>query len=231
MASGSSEVVRIYRSEDSVLAADNRLAVAGFPRRRLLRPGDGIAAVKAAVDAGLLPSYQARDVAQALENGAYALGVAAYFGTAKRVMALMDSAGDAESLAEPDIPLSNPSPLSDALGIPVLSREPSQARLATGFVFSKLFGMPLLSKNPTPLSSLLGVPVLKPHRTSSALIGLNFPYLSKNSTPLSSMLGVKVLKKHRTSSDILGFKFPYLSSNPTPLSSMFGLQVLLKPKK
>ena len=232
MASGSSEIVRIYRSEDAVMAADSRLAEAGFPRRRVLRPGEGEDAVRAAARAGLIPSSQVRLFTQHLEEGAFLLAASAYFGAANGAVTVMESAGDAERPPEWDLLPHDPSPLSDALGIPTLSRVRSSTSLAKGFSLSGMFGIPLLINSAAPLSSPIGIPTLlksKKNRTSS----FGLPLLSKSATPLSSTFGLRVLskQKRKTGEWRSSMGLPLLSKNPAPLSSMFGLQLLSNDKK
>lgn len=232
MTSGSTGIVRIYRSEDAVMAADSRLAEAGFPRRRVLRPGEGEDAVRAAARAGMVPPYQVRLFTQYLEEGAFLLATSAYFGAAKGAATVMESAGDAERPPEWEMLSHDPSPLSDALGMPTLSRTRSSASLAQGFSLSKLLGIPLLINSAAPLSSPIGIPTLlkeKKNRTSS----FGLPLLSKSATPLSSAFRLRVLSKQKgkTGEWRTSMGLPLLSKNPAPLSSMFGIQLLSNDKK
>lgn len=99
----------------------------------------------------------------------------------------------------------NPTPLSSALGLKVLTKGTSNTNLIDNPApFSNTLGLPLLKKGPGEKS--FGFPLLKKGPGEKSF---GFPLLSKNPAPLSSLFGL-----------------PTLSKNPTPLSSLLGLKTL-----
>ena len=161
-------------------------------------------AVMAAIMKGMVPKAKARIYAAGVYRGGSLLTVHAPFGYAQLAIDTLESFGPIDSgYAEPVEPgptWNEATPMSSALGLPVLSSDPTPFETffglptlaRTGMMLSKWFGLPMLSNNATPLSSMFGLST----RVADA-------------TPLSSKLGLRVL-----------------SNNPTPFSSMFGLPLL-----
>ena len=136
---------------------------------------------------------------------------------------------------------SGASPLSDALGISVLSdglsfqakRKDSlyawllgQSEGSSNFLSTSWF--PMISKNPAPLSSMLGLRTISknddPGDTSFGM-----PLLSDSAAPLSSKVGMSTTKSNENKDRSFGL--PTLSSNPAPLSSAIGMPTLTNSKK
>lgn len=221
---------RIYETEEQARSAIDRLVELGFSRSDtlLLTPSDNNdAAVRAAVDSDFLPPRYRRVITNKLNTGRTVVAVSPPFGTAQRVAFVLDSFNPVETSSLPTFGRANPSPLSDFLGIPTLSRSKSTTTLATGWSFSSAIGMPMLSRNPTPLSSLIGLKTLTDNKSKTRSFGM--PLLSNNPTPLSSLIGLKTLTANKSKNSSFGL--PLLSSNPTPLSSTFGLATLTRTNR
>lgn len=115
----------------------------------------------------------------------------------------------------------NAAPLSEMLGLPVLSRNPAP--------LSSLFGLPVLTSgksntnlmnNPAPLSNAINLPLLKDGPGDKSF---GLPLLKDG--PGDKSFGLPLLKDGPGDTS---FGLPLLSRNPTPLSSLFGLPVLSK---
>ena len=135
----------------------------------------------------------------------------------------------------------NPAPLSAALGIPVLSSNPTPLSRRLNWrtlaperansktlasirkesrdpaPLSRTLGIPVLSDNPAPLSEKLGWRLVS-EKAAPLSEKIGMPVLSHNPTPLSSALGWRVLSEPRERRSV--------SNNPAPLSSRLGLPVL-----
>lgn len=225
--------VRIYESEQAADAAAARLAEAGFRDYRALHPGSlagkEVEAVRSASRDGLLPKDRVNAYARQLEQGRSLVAVKAPFRRGVEAIRLLGGDGTVDDDAlSPHAP-SDPSPLSDVLGLPTLTDSEPKAKLASSsWTLSGLFGFSLLSDDPTPLSSRFGLTVLKAtERPWDKSFGQ--PLLSDDPAPLSSRLGMKTLtgpKRPWESS----FGLPLLSANPAPLSTMLGLKILSKSR-
>jgi hypothetical protein len=91
--------------------------------------------------------------------------------------------------------LDDPTPLSTALGIRVLSQSSKlPSLLPTDWSLSGLLGLPMLSQDPAPLSRMLGRRVLSDNPTPLST-ATNQPVLLDNPTPLSSKFGWRVLSE------------------------------------
>lgn len=116
----------------------------------------------------------------------------------------------------PKSPDANAAPFSAAFGFPVLSEnkisfsdfwglktlaDEDHTWLSrwfspltrSGFTFSGLFGLKLLSNNPAPLSSLFRMSVKSDRSGNRLTRSFGMPLLSDQATPLSSRLGLPVL--------------------------------------
>ncbi|MEM9838197.1 MAG: hypothetical protein AAF830_03485 [Pseudomonadota bacterium] len=172
-------------------------------------------AVDGLVSSGYLPSGNRLSAIRALKNGDSLVAVSPGFGFGEAASQILSEHG---SMMEA-YPTSDPAPLSDWFGFPVLSRTRTQTQL-NKWSLSKSFGFPLLSSEPAPLSKMTGIKPLSPKQTGwTSSLGL--PILSKNGAPLSSMLSMPTTWARP---DVV------LSRDPTPLSSLFGLTVLSQKK-
>jgi hypothetical protein len=165
----------------------------------------------------LLARHQVTFCRQELAAGRVLLSCAASFGYAGEADAIMreNCAIEAEvpSLRDTD----DPSPFSDALGIPVLSdQKPSAELTSSKWTFSSLFGIKLLSDNAAPLSSATGMKTVIDRKRQRDV------KLSDKAAPLSSALGMKTLTERK------GPRNTKLSHNPAPFSSALGIPVLTK---
>ena len=224
--------VGIFESEDAARNASAKLTEVGFRRNRVFLAsqlaGREEAVLRAAVDEDFMPGSQIKACVRQLQQGRSLVSVQPAFGKAYEAAEIMESCGALQQDVLPPTEVRNPSPLSDALGLPTLTEFTPMTNLASShWSLSKVLGMRLLSNNPAPLSSMFGMKLLttEKHKTSS----FGMPLLSSNPAPLSSLFGMKLLtrNKHKTSS----FGFPLLSDNPAPLSSLFSLRLLTDEAK
>ena len=243
--------VRIFESQAAAQNAATQLLEAGFNKCRVLslerqpaagpgmepggiEPGmsvspqpDAEAIVRAAVEDGLLAGRHRSICVRSLRQGRSLVATATNFGFAQQATEIMEACGAVDSASLPAYYPRNPSPFSDLLGLPTLSRAAPVSELkSSSWFFSSLFGFRLLSRNATPFSSLLGMKTLSsPKRDWRSSFGL--PLLSSNPAPLSSALGMRTLSSGKGSWK-RSFGFPLLSRNPTPLSSLLGIATLIR---
>jgi len=176
-----------------------------------------------------LSTAAATKCAEEVRRGRTAVVVRAPFGFAKGAAETLDEFAPvlADIRDETRSLDDDPAPLSEALGLPLLSNNPAPLSL--------MFGLRVLSRNqdsriklmsnPAPLSNVFRLPLLS-RGLESRTRSFGLPLLSSNPAPLSSLLGLKLLSNEPAPlSSALGL--PELSDNPTPLSSLFGLPVLL----
>ncbi len=242
-----SGVVGIYQSQQSARAAVEALSAAGFSEAQLLAdsdvpqssPGEGDetigmvsaepkrdrqAEVQSAVEGDMIPSGSAAACLRLLNEGKSLVVASAPFGRAQTIQGIMRS--NAGEILQPP-PFRDPSPLSDFLGIPAVTKFVSSTELLkSSWSLSSGLGMGMLSSSPTPLSSMLGMkPLSEFPKGKKSSFGL--PLLSKNPAPLSSLLGMAPLSKPKRSWDS-SFGFPLLYRNPAPLSALLGMPTLTK---
>jgi hypothetical protein len=227
-------ISRVFTTEADADAAVRDLEEAGFWSTgiQVLRPGAGPVTAAELQSHGMTEGL-AEHYAERVGAGAAVVIVDAPFGGAVRANQILarPRTGDAEAVEVTDVGAvswDQAAPLSDALGLPVLSHEAAPLSRLLGLStlsakqqggaslsqdaapLSHGIGMKLLSGNAAPLSSLLGIPTLSRNAAPlSSAIG--FKTLSGNATPLSSALGLKVLWK-----------------NAAPLSSAVGAPTLTK---
>ena len=221
-------IVRIYASEEKALAAARALEEAGFEDVALIAnvaAGEEASTVRAAIDAGSLPGSHAAACTRCLEQGQAIVSVRALFGSGQRATDLLELHEPVDTELLPRYSPRDPSPFSDLLGIPVLTKYTPMTDLS---IIKYTFGEPSVSgRSATPLSSLVGLKPLVDFGKKSKSFGLAL--LSRDAAPLSSLLRLKTLtsaSRDRQTS----FGLPLLSRNATPLSSLFGLRVLSKRK-
>ncbi len=214
--------VRIYDSEDAARSAAAKLANAGFGTHRVLvaseHSGQEAAAVRSAVQDGLLPGSQAAFCIQNLAKGRSLVAVVAPFGYSLEAIEIMESSGAVDVDKMPrHVATRDPAPLSEALGIQtVVDFVPMTELTSSSWSLSGVFGMPLLTKNQRgkarlskqkrPWNSSMGLPVLTRNQRGKARLttpkrpwnwSLGFPLLSNNPAPLSSLFGIPTLTKRR----------------------------------
>lgn len=223
--------VRIYANEAGANAAVERLVKAGlFDNTVFLASqaaGKESETVHAAVKSGILPRNQAMLCIKSLKEGHSLVATDAPFGRGQMALNAMDREGTVQSDVLDRYATDDPAPLSEALGLPVLSNvEPAAELLSSKWSLSSVFGIRMLSKSATPLSSLFRLPILsKEKRDWRRSFGL--PLLSRNPAPLSSLFGMPTLtkssKEWKTS-----WGLPLLINDPAPLSKLFGLKTIIK---
>lgn len=177
--------------------------------------------VRQAVDGliadGFLPSGNKMAATKKLMDGQSLVAVSPGFGFGEAASEILSEHGTLlETYASSD-----PAPLSDWFGWPVLSdKPPSDSLTRHDWSLSGSIGLGMLSSEGAPLSKMIGLKPLTAKQSGwSKSLGL--PILSDNAAPLSSMLGLKTTASRP---DIV------LSNDPTPLSSLLGLSVLSRPK-
>lgn len=215
-------IVRIFPTEERATNAARALHEAGYDEIALIAnvpSGEVQAAVRDAVSSNRLPGSHIGICERSLGRGMAIVSVNAPFGTGEKATQLLESHGPIET---PQLTsYRNPSPFSDALGIPVLANFSPMTDLS---IIKYTFGEPKLRSRPSPLSSLFGLKTLSAFKKRSSM---GLPLLSRNAAPLSSMFRMGTLRSFGRGR-LRSFGLPLLSRNATPLSSLFGLRVLSK---
>jgi hypothetical protein len=196
----SQEITRMYGSLEDAENAVAALAEDGFTEVHLVagtKPSKKAAAapartvddIAADVMKGFVLREHARVYAEGVARGGSLVTAHAPFGSARKVMAIMDEFSPIESgirEEEDHAPLwDEAAPVSSALGMPVLASDTC--------TFSSVLGVPVLASSGFSLSGLLGIPLLSRNGPKTTSFGL--PLLSNNPAPLSSMLGLPTLIK------------------------------------
>lgn len=226
--------VRIFKSEKDARDAAAKLAEAGYGEPAVLvadqLKGKEAAAVKSAVEEGMLPGGYTAVCTRSLQQGRSLVGVRAPFGQAQRANNIMADAGAVETDQLKPIVRSNPAPFSDVLSIPTLSQFVSSTELPrSDWSVSAGFGLPLLSRRAAPFSSMFGMKLLTSEKTGRKT-GYGMPLLSRNPAPMSSLLfGLKTVISPKKSWN-WSFGLPLLSRNPAPFSSLFGVPLLTRDR-
>ena len=222
-------IARLYRSRDTAMAAVDALKERGFsdgsihvvapPETTSEGPytsADLVSAstrpVPASTDpvltsilaAGVSP-VQAPIYAEGVRQGEMLVAVQPLFGYAQSASTILDSF-DPVAVALPETEPASVAPRDDAAPL------------------SSALGMKVLSSDPTPLSTWLKWPTLKPEPGPSRVLD-GVRKQSGDAAPLSSKLGMSVLSsKAAPLSERLGWRL--LSDNPTPLSTWRNWRVL-----
>ena len=210
----------------------------------------------AALAAGTVMSTNARVYLDGLRQGRSLVVCDAPFGSARLAIHLMDSFGpvdlgplpSADTVRQERQRATSGTPLSAALGLPVLSRKYDPAPLSDtlgvavlssgrsgfsrfseltspGFSFSSMFGLKLLSTGgATPLSSKLGLKVLLADKTGRRT-SLGLPLLARQAAPLSALVGAPLLLNSQTDPAPRG-GWSLWRNRPAPFSSLFALPLL-----
>jgi len=212
--------IRIFASESAAQQASSQLGEAEFSSQKALLPsqvaGQEEAAVKAAVEKGIIPPGNAAACIRYLQKGHAVVAVNAPLGRGREAIAALASVEDPNSFYLDAPPPRDPAPFSDALALPVLAKFVAATSLLPASCFttgalpllgggaavlpfptlmdSKAGNKPVPKRNPSPFSSTFGLPtVSSPKKDWTSSLG--FPMLSKNPAPLSSLLGMPVLSE------------------------------------
>ena len=187
--------------------------------------GEPMHASSAAVMSGYLLGDRAKLYAGALRRGRSLVVTRAPFGYAQQATDLMDSCGPVETdlgrpaTQETYMTWDPAAPVSSAFGVPVLRRNRPTP-------FSDLLGLPAVSRGgmPSTFSRAFG-DLIDP---DFALFGRS--RLLRDPAPLSSLLGLRtVSEKSGGPSWTKSLGLPLLSANPAPFSSIFGLPLHTEP--
>jgi len=163
-------ISRLFKTHEDAQAAAAELAALSFP-------ADGVTIIdnKTYVSAETLGKHgvlraRAAAYAMAVREGAVLLIASAPLGTAATATEVLEKprAGDSGPVElgfEASV-WEEAAPLSSALGIPTLLKNPAPFETVTSiptlakkyWFFSDLFGLPLLSRNPAPFSGLIHSP-------------------------------------------------------------------------
>jgi hypothetical protein len=239
--------LRVFESESAASDAAKALGEANFNKRRVLPepakkpkaakskakaegeetpaeepaaaapPADIERELHEAYDAGLLARHQVPYCRKQIEAGRYVVAVAASFGFTYEAIEIMEKHGAIADEVPPRRNKDDPSPLSDALGLPVLTdAKPATSLASSHWFFSSTFGMKLLSDKAAPLSSAVGMKTVIDRK------GPRNTKLSDKAAPLSSAVGMK------TVIDRKGPRGTKLLDNPAPLSSALSIPTLTK---
>ncbi len=223
-------IVRFFETGAAATAALEDLGVAGFRDDEVLllnaSGGQAAEAVRSAIDSGFLRSGSLEECcARALERGLHVVAVKAQFGRGQRALHALHAHNPVESASIPIYERGFAAPLSDTLGLPVLTRRSrSRASLAdSSFSLSGIFGLRLLSRTG---ALWFGMKALSSsQRAKRRSFGL--PLLSSNPAPLSRLLRWKTLSASK-GQWTTSFGLPLLSNNPTPMSSLWGVAPLTR---
>ena len=225
--------LRLYESEEAAHDAAAMLVEKGFREETILlikaSAGADEETLRYAVAEELLAGSHLAVCARALEQGLSIVAVRAPFGRGQLAQQILHRFGPVGTDQIPTVGPSDPSPISDLLGIPTLTRYVPMTELKDShWSLSSKLGLGLLSRGATPLSSLLGLKTLTaPRRPWTRSLGL--PLLSRNPAPLSSLLRLKTLTAPKRDW-FTSFGFPLLSKNPAPLSSLLGIPTLTRDR-
>lgn len=218
--------IRLFETEQLAHQAAAKLREGGFRPATIsvIAPmaGREAAIVEAAVEAGTIPGNHANVCREALQRGRHVLSVETPFGFEQDAIDILEDSGAVDTGSLPAYLPDDAAPLSDLLGIPVLSQSRTTTQLARReYIFPSWLGLGLSSKKAAPLSSMFGMKTLsKEKRPWNSSFGL--PLLTKSSGPTFGFKALTKEKRPWTSS----FGFPLLSKNSAPLSSMFGIRLL-----
>ena len=213
-------IARMYDSEAKAREAAQALGAARIEAEwiTVVSPGPDAAAALARANAGgRVPAGQMGPLTRGLEKGRTVVCASGPMNWGVVIEAALEKAGPVGNDELSPYGGSSASPLSDVLGIPVLTSEQRPwfgAVTSSSFSLSGMFGMPLLTKggkamfggltsSSFSLSGMFGMPLLtkggKPMFGSltssdfslSKMLGM--PLLTKSGTPFSSFLGMRTL--------------------------------------
>lgn len=194
-------IVRFFASEQAARDAVAKLVNEDIPRANtaIIIPnetGSG-AAVDAAVRDGVLPGAASAATTKALGRGRSVVCVTPPYGMSGTAERIMELGGAVDTADVPDVYPNDPSPFSDLMGMPTLTKSGhSSVRLSNSPIFRSWFGLGLTSKKATPLSSMFGMKTLSTKRGSQAA-GTPVQKMSGDPAPFSSKIGLPLLTKSR----------------------------------
>jgi hypothetical protein len=200
-------ICRLYSTEQQAQAVVQELTDRGFPSRHVYSlkasdresaDDDTIANNIVSEVAAELQYHESIVYARLLTGSKAVVACSAEFGYGELATRIMDSGNPDDVGHIPQIPKRSPSPLSDLLGLPTLSKRQRMSR-------NGLYGMPRLTVQGKPwfgslldstynASSAVGAPLLSNDATPLSA-RLEMQTLSQNATPLSTFLRLPVLKK------------------------------------
>ncbi|MEJ2540258.1 MAG: hypothetical protein P8188_09840 [Gemmatimonadota bacterium] len=192
--------VRMYATAEKAREAARRLVDAGFRRESVLiltpAAGEEEKTVAGAMLAGRLSGRYARAVTDALKQNLTVVAVPLPY-EGQLTLDIMDSVGpvEVETFASPHF-LHDPAPLSDLLGIPVLTkrRGPTARLLSSGPSFKSFLGLPLLTRSSGSKDTSFGMPTLS-RSTTQKTSSFGLPLLTRSGWSLSSMIGLPMLSR------------------------------------
>ena len=223
--------LRIYPNDQAARDAAAKLAEAGLYDHHVVLAGNVAGqekeTVEAAVKAGTISERFTKICVRNLKAGHSLVATKAPYGRGKAALSIMESFETVDTDLLNRYGYGNPTPLSDALELPVLSKQaPATKLLRHDWTFSSIFGLGLLSEKAAPFSSMFGMKTLttpKPEWKKS----FGIPMLSNNPAPLSSMFGMTTILKPKQPWN-WSFGMPLLSKDPAPLSNLFRIRILSK---
>jgi hypothetical protein len=189
--------------------------------------------VAAEIEAGRLPPDSSRVVAEALRQGRHVVTVFTAYGAGRPAQQILDACSpvDAEDLPESYTESKEPRLMSEALGLPMISKrrfftiDERNGLAKFRLVLGNFFGLPPVIRKAAPLSSAVGMKTLQ-DRPKDWQKSLGLPLLSdKGPAPLSSAVGMKTVSE-RPKGWTRSLGLPLLSTSAAPLSEALGLPVL-----
>lgn len=217
-------LARLFEHVTQAQAAANALLANGFNHSNViaLTPMAGSAEIKSALRAGGFLGEHASFYADQLAAGHSLVVVSPPFGMARSAESILKAhnplALSHEPAPEPFVPWwERATPLSDFLGLPVLSRSDTPFSNFWGFKTTQ-DGLSHFSRWFKPLA---------PNFTLSEKLGLGFA--TSSGTPLSSMLGLPTTSK-RLAGKNSSFGLPLVTKRGGTFSSVFRLPLLTKRK-
>lgn len=203
--------VRMYNTEQQARAVIGKLEEDGFPAETifLVTPASGagkvaVGSISDAIAAGFVLGSDAEVYALGVARGRSLVLIRAGFGHGQSAVNILDSGGPVETDLLPPPRLSvdydEAAPLSCAFQWSVLKQnQPAPFSewlglqpIATGSIFNRSFGFPLLSNIGAPLSSIFGLKTLSA-TTDPGEASFGLPLLLADPAPLSSKFGLPLL--------------------------------------
>ena len=239
-------ITRLFRNTEQATRAVADLKRYGFDDEDITVTGPGSSSgtptdeIAASIARAGVSRRAAAAYAESVRNGGVTVSVRAVFGWAAIATEVLERSGAvATGISDAsDAETDQAAPFSAALGLPVLSRNPTPLSsllalrvlskrqnpgvrlLHAAAPLSRGFGLPTLSGDPAPLSRRLGLTLLQDNVTGKSQV-FGLPLLTRRGRPF---LPAGLLRTPAPLSRLLGLKL--LSSNPAPLSSALGLRVL-----
>jgi hypothetical protein len=154
--------------------------------------GGSVDALAAAIAKTYVLLAEAKIYAPHLQRGGALVVVHPPFGSALTAITVLDKHGPVETGLEEKSEVGptwdDAAPLSSALGLPVLSHNPTP--------FATFWNLPSITAGRASLSKALGLPELT-HSPAPLSDAIGLATLSDNPAPLSKALGIPLLAQHR----------------------------------